>query len=203
MGLWGTELKDIVAKRKAPPGKLVVRPDSGDPKTIVVDVLERLSKNFPATKNAAGYKELPPYIRVIQGDGISYESLQDILENMTKAGWAATNVCFGSGGALLQKMDRDTQKCAFKCCEITVNGQKRNVFKDPITDSGKKSKTGKLKLVKQGGTITTLTDGQGAESQDLLVEVFNNGKLMKEFNFMEVRANAEVGMVCPIFDISA
>merc|ERR1712003_297744 len=172
-------------------------------KTIVVEVLERLSKNFPATKNAAGFKELPPYIRVIQGDGISYESLKEFLENMGANKWAATNVCFGSGGALLQKMDRDTQKCAFKCCEITVNGQKRPVFKDPITDQGKKSKQGILKLVKQGGTITTLTEGQGAESQDLLVEVFNNGKLMKEYTFMEVRANAEVGMVCPIFDISA
>merc|ERR1712084_146801 len=129
------------------------------------------------------------------GDGISYESLQEILENMTKAGWAATNVCFGSGGALLQKMDRDTQKCAFKCCEITVNGQKRNVFKDPITDQGKKSKQGKLKLVKQGGQLTTLTEGAGSESEDLLVEVFKNGKLTKEYTFMEVRANAEVGMV--------
>jgi len=201
--LWGKDLKDLIMSRTAPPGKVVVRPDSGDPPKIVVEVLECLAKNFPVTTNAAGYKELTPHVRVIQGDGISYESLKLILENMKANKWAATNVCFGSGGALLQKMDRDTQKCAFKCCEITVNGQKRNVFKDPITDSGKKSKTGKLKLVKQGGTITTLTEGQGAESQDLMVEVFNNGKLMKEFTFMEVRANAEVGMVCPIFDISA
>jgi len=184
------------------PGKLVVRPDSGDPKTIVVEVLERLSKNFPATKNAAGYKELPPYIRVIQGDGISYESLQEILENMTKAGWAATNVCFGSGGALLQKMDRDTQKCAFKCCEIIVDGKPRPVYKDPITDQGKKSKQGRLKLVRQRGGITTLTDGQGSEADDLLVEVFCNGKVTKTFDFNEVRTEAEKGMVVPIFDVS-
>merc|ERR1712151_1447404 len=201
--LWGTELKDIVMKRKAPPGKLVVRPDSGDPKTIVEEDHERLSKNFPATKNAAGYKELPPYIRVIQGDGISYESLKLILENMKVNKWAATNVCFGSGGALLQKMDRDTQKCAFKCCEITVNGQKGNVFKDPITDQGKKSKQGKLKLVKQGGQLTTLTEGAGSESEDLLVEVFKNGECTRVFNFNEVRAEAEKGMVVPIFDVSA
>jgi nicotinamide phosphoribosyltransferase len=200
--LWGKELKDIIANRKAPPGKLVVRPDSGDPKTIVVEVLDRLAKNFPPTTNAKGFKELPPYIRVIQGDGISYESLKEILENMTKKKWAATNVCFGSGGALLQKMDRDTQKCAFKCCEIIVDGKPRPVYKDPITDKGKKSKQGRLKLVRKSGAITTLTDGQGSEEDDLLVEVFNNGKVTKTFDFNEVRTEAEKGMVVPIFDIS-
>merc|ERR1712203_455176 len=107
------------------------------------------------------------------------ESLKEILENMTKKKWAATNVCFGSGGALLQKMDRDTQKCAFKCCEIIVDGNPRPVYKDPITDAGKKSKQGRLKLVSQGGKIT------------------------KTFNFGEIRTEAEKGMVCPIFDVSA
>merc|ERR1712113_523881 len=108
------------------------------------------------------------------------ESLQEILANMEKNKWAATNVCFGSGGALLQKMDRDTQKCAFKCCEIIVDGKTRPVFKDPITDQGKKSKQGRLKLVKQGGKITTLTDGKGEPSADLLVEVFKNGQIMQK-----------------------
>merc|ERR1711879_434337 len=198
MGLWGKDLKDIIMTRKAPPGKLVVRPDSGDPKTIVVEVLNKLAANFPPTTNAKGFKELPPQVRVIQGDGISYESLQEILANMEKNNWAATNVCFGSGGALLQKMDRDTQKCAFKCCEAIVDGKPRNIYKDPITDKGKQSKKGQLKLVKQGGKITTLTDGQGSESDDLLITVFENGKVMKDFNFNEVRANAEEGMVCKI-----
>jgi len=200
--LWGTDLKDIITSRKFP-GKLVVRPDSGDPKTIVVEVLEKLGEKFPPTTNAMGFKVLPSYIRVIQGDGISYESLKEILENMTKNKWAAENVCFGSGGALLQKMDRDTQKCAFKCCEIIVDGKARNVYKDPITDPGKKSKTGRLKLVKQGGAITTLTEGKGEYSEDLLVEVFNNGTISKTFTFQEVRTKAEEGLVCPIFDVTA
>ena len=71
-----------------------------------------------------------------------------ILDNMSKNGWAADNLVFGSGGALLQKLNRDTQKCAFKCCSITINGVEREVFKDPITDPGKKSKKGKLTLQK-------------------------------------------------------
>merc|ERR1711972_800656 len=126
----------------------------------------KLAINFTPTTNDKGYKVLPPYIRVIQGDGISYESLKEILENMFKNKWAAENVAFGSGGALLQKMDRDTQKCAFKCCEIIVDGKPRPVFKDPITDAGKKSKQGRLKLVKQGNQLTTLTDGKGAAGSD-------------------------------------
>ena len=201
--LWGTELKELVKSRKAPPGKLVVRPDSGDPPKIVVEVLERLSKNFPATTNAAGFKVLPPYIRVIQGDGISYESLQEILANMERNKCAAENVRFGSGGALLQKMDRDTQKCAFKCCDIIVDGKTRPVYKDPITDKGKVSKSGRLKLVNQGGVITTLTDGKGNEKDDLLVEVFRNGNITREFDFNEVRAEAEKCLQCCIFDVTA
>merc|ERR1711972_1058967 len=197
--LWGTELKDIIMSRTAPPGKVVVRPDSGDPPKIVVEVLECLAKNFPVTTNAAGYKELTPHVRVIQGDGISYESLKLILENMKAHKWAATNVCFGSGGALLQRLDRDTQKCAFKCCEITVNGQKRNVFKDPITDKGKQSKKGILKLVKENGKITTMTEGKGEESADLLVEVFKNGVVTKTFTFDEVRARSEEGLPAKIW----
>ena len=49
--------------------------------------------------------------------------MQEIYDNMVKNKWAACNVVFGSGGALLQRMDRDTQKCAFKCCEAIVNGK--------------------------------------------------------------------------------
>ena len=66
---------------------------------------------------------LPSYIRVIQGDGISYESLGAILENMKKHEWSAENLVFGSGGALLQRLDRDTQKCAFKCSYAVCNGK--------------------------------------------------------------------------------
>lgn len=200
--LWGTELKDLISCRAAP-GRLVVRPDSGDPKTIVVDVLRSLGKHFPPTTNSAGYKVLPSYIRVIQGDGISYESMQEILKNMQDNKWAAENVCFGSGGALLQKMDRDTQKCAFKCCEAIVDGKARPVFKDNVTDQGKKSKQGRLKLVKRQGVITTLTDGQGDPKEDLLVDVFKNGEICKTWTFQDVRSQSEVGLPVSIFDVSA
>merc|ERR1712054_740410 len=106
----------MIIKRE---GTLVVRPDSGDPATIVVQILEILGKAFGTTPTSTGHQLLPPCIRVIQGDGISYETLGAILEAMSSKGWAADNLAFGSGGALLQKLNRDTQKCAFKCSEIT------------------------------------------------------------------------------------
>ena len=132
---------------------------------------------------------------MIQGDGISYESLGKILQAMDEKGFAADNLAFGSGGGLLQKLNRDTQKCAFKCSAVVVGGEPRHVFKDPVTDSGKKSKKGRLKLVKdaKSGAISTLTEvGPDDATPDLLVEVFRDGRLLVDQTFAEVRARARV-----------
>merc|ERR1712078_940278 len=129
---------------------------------------------------------------MIQGDGISIESLPTILDAMDKAGWAVDNTAFGSGGALLQKLNRDTMKCAFKCCSVTVNGKEIDVFKDPVTDPGKKSKKGKLTVQKEGDVVTTITAGKGDPSKDMLVEVFKDGKVLKEWTFTEVRELAKI-----------
>ena len=89
----------------------------------IFQVLEILAKCFGKDKNSKGYYLLPSYIRVIQGDGISYETLGAILENMKANKWSAENLAFGSGGALLQRLDRDTQKCAYKCSYAVCNGK--------------------------------------------------------------------------------
>lgn len=184
--IWGDKLKEKVLGRK---GTLVVRPDSGDPPTVVGQVLDALGEKFGYTMNAKGYKVLPPQVRVIQGDGIDYTMTRQILEVMGLRGWSADNVAFGMGGALLQKLDRDTQKCAFKCAEVIVNGEPRKVSKDPVTDPGKRSKAGRLKLVRtEHGGFTTVD--AGLDAQDQLVEVFRNGEVLKTYNFDEVRARA-------------
>merc|ERR1711881_517276 len=97
-------------------------------------------------ETSTGHKLLPDQVRVIQGDGIDIGSLEMILQAMKDAGWAADNLAFGSGGALLQKLHRDTQKCAFKCSYAKVKGENVDVFKDPVTDKGKISKKGRLTL---------------------------------------------------------
>ncbi|XP_076338818.1 nicotinamide phosphoribosyltransferase-like isoform X1 [Tachypleus tridentatus] len=193
--IWGTELKPSVEARGKQGGVLIIRPDSGDPATVVLKILNILGKQFGTTKNKKGYKLLPPYVRLIQGDGISYKTLEPILQKLKENEWSTDNVFFGSGGALLQKLDRDTMKCAYKCSFAVVDGKKINVFKKPITDPGKHSKKGWLSLEKQGNSYLTIEEGLGDPEKDLLVTVFENGKLIREYTLDEVRRNAELDIV--------
>uniref|UniRef100_A0A7S2CAZ1 Nicotinamide phosphoribosyltransferase n=1 Tax=Alexandrium andersonii TaxID=327968 RepID=A0A7S2CAZ1_9DINO len=113
---------------------------------------------------------------------------------MRDAGWAADNLAFGSGGALLQKLHRDTQKCAFKCSHALVNGEGVDVVKDPVTDPGKKSKKGRLTLEVRDGVFTTVTEGKGDPSKDQLVEVFRDGHLLVDQTFAQIRERSRVGL---------
>ena len=135
--IWGTIFKEAIMCRN---GTLVIRPDSGDPVEIDLKILQELEKYFPVTINDKGYKVLDRHIRIIQGDGIDYDMIIKILDNLEKNGWSADNISFGSGGGLLQKMNRDTQKYAFKCSLAIINGKEVHVYKDPITDPGKNLK---------------------------------------------------------------
>lgn len=190
--IWGGVLKEEVLARN---GALVVRPDSGDPPTVVVKILDILGEKFGFTTNSKGYKVLNPKVRVIQGDGIDYKMLDLILVAMDDAGWSADNIAFGSGGGLLQKLNRDTQRFAFKCSSITVgdDDEVRDVFKQPVTDGGKKSKAGRLKLVRQegshGSVLVTVPESDPREDQ--LVTVFKNGEILVNHNLDDVRERSE------------
>ncbi|KAL3317926.1 hypothetical protein Ciccas_003420 [Cichlidogyrus casuarinus] len=185
--LWGEALKEKVLERD---GTLVIRPDSGDPCEILTKVLDILGSKFGFEKNEKGYKVLPQQVRIIQGDGISYDSLGKILESIAASGWSTENVTFGSGGALLQKMNRDTQQCAFKCSSVVVNGQESDVFKDPITDRNKKSKKGRLILEFNHVTNKLETYQQikdVAPRKDVLREVFRDGLLLIDDTLDQIR----------------
>jgi nicotinamide phosphoribosyltransferase len=153
--LWGTKLREKVMAREGK-GTLVVRPDSGHPPEMVIKCLELLGSSFGTTINSKGYKMLPSYVRLIQGDGIDIDMLASICGHLALFGWSIDNVAFGSGGGLLQKVNRDTQKCAYKCSWVEVDGEARNVFKDPVSDKGKKSKQGRVCLVKDGNSYKTM-----------------------------------------------
>lgn len=187
--LWGDKLREKVLSRN---GVLVIRPDSGDPPAVVGDILDILGKQFGYTINEKGYKVLPDQVRVIQGDGIDYMMTRAILTTMKLKNWSADNIGFGMGGALLQRLDRDTQQCAFKCSDITINGEHHPVFKDPVGDSGKRSKKGRLKLIEtteaHGTVYKTVSEDDGGEDQ--LVEVFRDGEILKEYSFDEIRGRA-------------
>lgn len=184
--IWGVELKDKILERD---GVLVVRPDSGYPPEVVVKVLELLGEAFGFTVNAKGYKVIHPKVRVIQGDGIDYDMLVKILEATEAAGWSTDNLAFGSGGGLLQNVNRDTCKFAFKCSAIEINGEWHDVYKDPVTDPGKRSKAGRMMLVRrENGEFATLP--YGSEGKDLLIDVFLNGELLIDHSFADIRNRA-------------
>lgn len=190
---WGNRLKDKVLNAK---GTLVVRPDSGVPHLVVVKCLDILGEKFGYSINEKGYKVLNPKVRVIQGDGIDYEETRKILATMEREGWSADNVAFGMGGGLLQKLNRDTQKFAFKCSSAIVNGNEREVFKCPVTDNGKLSKKGRLSLIKLDNPApyeAKYSTKTGSDHEkDELVTVFENGKVTKSYSLNEVRERAGV-----------
>lgn len=184
--IWGGELKEAVQNSG---GTLVVRPDSGEPVEIVSGTVERLMAKFGFRVNAKGYKVLPDCVRVIQGDGISLASIEAILEEMTRRGLSAENIAFGMGGELLQKVNRDTQKFAMKASAALVNGEWRDVFKDPVTDAGKRSKRGRLALVRgAGGALETVREDELGGRENLLRPVYRNGDLLVDEKLADIRA---------------
>ena len=185
--LWGKELKELVLAHK---GTLVVRPDSGDPLKILPQIINYLGDEFGFHKNDKGYLVLNDHVRVIQGDGITNETIPQILEVLKNAGLSADNLAFGSGGGLLQQVNRDTQRFAFKCSSVTVDGKERDVFKNPITDSSKASKKGRLALINENGKWETINEKDLNGRKNHLETVFENGELVKEITFEEIRKNA-------------
>ncbi len=174
--LWGEELKaEVIASG----GTLVVRPDSGEPPAMVRLAVNALAAKYGTTTNSKGYKVLN-HVRVIQGDGIDEETIRQILGNLDVDGYSAENVSFGMGGALLQKVDRDTQRFAYKASAGQIDGAYRGIYKDPVTDPGKRSKDGVLDLVQEGGRMVTKayrtfdTDFPGS----LMRTVYRDGELL-------------------------
>jgi nicotinamide phosphoribosyltransferase len=192
--MWGTELKQQVIDSGA---TVVIRPDSGDPVEVLPKMMRILGEGFGYTTNAKGYKVLNN-VRLLWGDGINQLSIRSILGVVVDLnGWSIDNIAFGMGGALLQQLDRDTQKFAMKCSSACVNGEWVDVFKDPITDAGKVSKKGRLTLWQSGSEFessvtqpTGWTDKGIGPWTDILQEVFRDGKIVKEISFEEVRANS-------------
>jgi nicotinamide phosphoribosyltransferase len=126
-------------------GTLVVRPDSGDPETVPIEVIQILAEKFGFTVNSKGYKVLHPSVRVSKVMASTKHSLPKILANLKKAGFSADNIAFRYGGRLAASLEpRYTLKYAMKASAIRINeGEWIGFSKDPITDAGKQSKEGK------------------------------------------------------------
>ena len=187
---FGTELKEEILARGQKTGfaKFVVRPDSGNPIEMSLKAIQALDKHFGSTVNSKGYKVLNPKVGVIYGDGINYDSIKEILTEIRSKGYSIDNIVFGMGGGLLQQVNRDTQKFAFKCSAANVGNKWVDVYKDPVTDKGKQSKKGKLKLIEHEGEIQTVQEQENGD--DLLEVVFENGNIVHLHTFGEVQERA-------------
>jgi len=188
--IWGEQLRKQVMESGA---TVVIRPDSGDPVTMVLNTVKALDAAFGSDINAKGYRVLK-HVRVIQGDGITVRSIRTILSNLQFNGYSADNLAFGQGGALLQIVNRDDQCFAMKCSAVEVNGTWRDVFKDPVSDPQKRSKAGRLVLVRKADEFRTVREGDVSYTKAFadgyipaMRIVFENGMLLVNDNLQTIR----------------
>lgn len=192
------QLKERILARN---GKVVFRPDSGNPEYIICGdpsapegsnewkgAIRLLDEAFGSSINDKGYKVLNPKVGLIYGDGMYLERYQRTLDRLKEMGYAACNLVIGVGG-ILRNHSRDTLGFAIKATYVEVNGEKREIEKDPITDRKKKSHKGLLSLTLDDNmeyvTLDQCTEDQ--EQSGLLKTVFRNGSLVKEATFSEIR----------------
>lgn len=190
---FGRRLKEMFGERLVKLGergsRFVMRPDSGDPTVIPVQVIQLLMAEFGYTTNSKGFKVLPSFIRVLQGDGVDIDSIKQILLNLRALGISAENIVFGMGGGLLQSVTRDTLKFAQKASAIEIDGVWKDIFKDPITDPGKTSLKGRVETVlRDGEYITVRNDSILDTDVRIMREIFRDGKLLIDEDFATIRA---------------
>lgn len=199
----GTRLKATIQEiaAKCPGAKLVMRPDSGDPATMPIEILEILADKFGTTLNAKGMRVLPSYIGVIQGDGIEEDSIRAIVANLDKHNLSLENIVFGMGGKLVHPpKGRDTYSFAMKgSAQQLSEGTWEDLFKDPITDVGKRSLRGRVTTYKckQSGKIMAERVELAAVNpflEDMMVDVYKDGVIMNLSTFDEVRERANKGL---------
>jgi len=194
-------LKETIMKRD---GKVVIRPDSGDPVKIICGnpngkseaekkgVVEILWDIFGGTltHKTYGYKILNPHIGTIYGDSITINRATEICEQLKQKGFASTNVVFGIGSYTYQYNTRDTFGFALKSTLSIINGKEHYMFKNPVTDNGvKKSQKGAVRVYRDKDGTIKYEDclSLNHNKKTLLEPIFENSKLLKEENLHDIR----------------
>lgn len=195
-------LPQVKAEVLARGGKLVIRPDSGDPVKIICGdsskegaakkgVVELLWDEFGGTVNDKGYRVLDSHVGAIYGDSITEQRAMDICGQLMNKGFASTNVVFGIGSYTYQYVTRDTNGFAVKATWAQVNGKEFHLFKDPVTDDGtKKSARGRIAIIHDEGL--KMIDGLSLDQQrmiddNLLRPVWENGLFVRRQSLAEIR----------------
>jgi nicotinamide phosphoribosyltransferase len=200
-------LPALKAQILARQGKVVIRPDSGDPVDIICGdpdaargspeykgAIECLWEIFGGSTSSTGYKLLDPHIGLIYGDSITVDRCRAICERLSEKGFASTNVVLGIGSYTYQYVTRDTFGFAVKATYGEVAGEGREIWKDPKTDDGtKKSAKGLLRVEGKDGQATHMRDSVSTQEEQggLLEPVFRDGRLLKEQTLAQIRARVE------------
>lgn len=191
-------LKDIIMERD---GKVVIRPDSGDPVKIICGdpdadteyerkgAVEVLWDTFGGTETEKGYKVLDEHVGLIYGDSINYERAHQICEGLKEKGFASINVVLGVGSFSYQFNTRDTHGFAIKATYAKIKNEEKLIYKNPKTDSGKRSHKGRVAVYKDGSWEDNLNLHQWLNKQNLnqLERVFEDGKLYRDQSLSEIR----------------
>jgi nicotinic acid phosphoribosyltransferase len=173
----------------------VLRPDSGDPVEVILQALKAGEEAAGVVVNKKKFKVIQG-INAIQGDGIGLPEIKLICEKTIEAGFAVSNVAFGMGSGLLQKLNRDTMSFATKLCYICYeDGTPRNVMKKPKTDGGKTSLPGMLKVVRENGipTVLPLKEGE-VDPNSIMQVVWDKGPVdvkWEDFDSLRARVKKE------------
>jgi nicotinamide phosphoribosyltransferase len=181
--------------------KVVFRPDSGNPVKIICGdpkgkteeerkgALQLLWEVFGGTLTSTGHKLLDSHIGLIYGDSITLQIAEEILDRMDQLGFASANMVFGIGSHTYQYVTRDSYGTAMKATYGVVDGVGRELFKDPITDSGvKRSAKGLLRIEHINGTFVQY-DQQTPEQENrgMLSEIFCDGEVYDTHDISEIR----------------
>jgi nicotinamide phosphoribosyltransferase len=193
-------LKEQIMKRN---GKVVIRPDSGDPVQILCGdpgaipgsvefkgTIEHLWEVFGGTVNSKGYKQLDPHIGVIYGDSITLDRCEEICSKLKAKGFASTNPVFGIGSYTYQYVTRDTFGFAMKATHGVVNGKSIDIYKDPVTDNGVKKSAKGLLRVNEDFSLSQQVSPE-LEQTGLLQTVFKDGAITSTTTLAEIRKRVQ------------
>ncbi|MBD9511561.1 nicotinate phosphoribosyltransferase [Ensifer sp. ENS10] len=176
-------------------GKLVIRPDSGDPVATPVAVVKKLWEIFGGTTNSKGYKVLNPKVGVIQGDGMNGDSIGRLVTALVAEGFSIDNIAFGMGGGLLQGHMRDDMRFAMKANAIDFGSGWVDVQKKPATDPSKASKAGRQAVVLNDGELEAIREEDLGDLINELRTVYKDGRLLQTEYWDELTAYSHLQLV--------
>ncbi|EAV39155.1 nicotinate phosphoribosyltransferase [Oenococcus oeni] len=185
------EIKNRIIRRS---GRIVLRPDSGEPQEIDLQVLDILADIFGTDVNDKGYKVINHNVGIIQGDGMNRQTIIELYRHILHQGWSADNLIVGSGGGLLQEgFDRDTERFAIKASYGELgDGHGFLIQKHPKQDPTKNSKSGRFKVIRDSNRRIK-TVAIDAEGNNLLKTIYENGNFYPD-SFQEILKRANISL---------